>query len=67
MISIYTNIRELANSRGISIGKLEERAGLSNASICKWNTVSPSANSLKRVADILGCTVDELLTEDDAS
>ena len=61
---IYDNIFERAKKRGISINKLEEQAELSKGSICKWGkSVSPTVKSIKKVADILGCTVDELITE----
>lgn len=61
---IYDNVFERAKKRGISINKLEEQAELSKGSICKWGkSVSPTVKSIKKVADILGCTVDELITE----
>ena len=44
--------------------ELEQEAGLSSGSICKWgNSVSPTVRSVKAVADILGVTVDDLLTD----
>ena len=40
---IYENICKMAKKRGISINKLEEKAGLSTGSICKWGkSVSPT-------------------------
>lgn len=62
-ISVYQNISQIAQRKKISINSIEKQASLSRGSICKWNVVNPSASSLKRVADILECTVDELLTE----
>lgn len=53
----------MAKKRGISINKLEEKAGLSTGSICKWGkSVSPTVKSIKKVSDILDCTVDELIS-----
>lgn len=61
---IYENICKMAKKRGISINKLEEKAGLSTGSICKWGkSVSPTVKSTKKVSDILGCTVDDLISE----
>lgn len=61
---IYENICKMAKKRGISINKLEEKAGLSTGSICKWGkSVSPTVKSIKKVSDILGCTVDDLISE----
>ena len=59
--AIYDNIQKRAKDVGISINSIEKESGLSIGSLCKWNDVSPTARSLKKVADILECTVDELL------
>ena len=61
---IYDNIRRRAKKRGISINKLEEEANVSTGSICKWkNGISPTVKNIKKVADILECTVDELISD----
>ena len=61
---IYSNICKYAKQRGYSINRLEKETGLSIGSICKWGrSVSPTVGSLKKVAEILGCTVDELISE----
>lgn len=60
-ILVYDNIRNKAKKAGISINYIEKKANLAIGSICKWNTVSPTAKSLLSVAQILGCTVDDLL------
>lgn len=60
---VYDNICVAAKSLGLSINYIEAKAGLSAGSICKWNLVSPTARSLKKVAKLLGVTVDSLLKE----
>ncbi len=60
---IYDNIVRKAKEKGISINSLEKRAELGAGSLCKWNTVSPSVRSLKKIADILECTVDDFLDD----
>lgn len=60
---LYERIKKLCNENKLSITKLEQEAGLSRGSICKWSVSSPTANSIKSVANILGVTVDELLKE----
>ena len=61
---IYDNIRRRAKKRGISINKLEEEANVSTGSICKWgNGISTTVKNIKKVADILECTVDELISD----
>lgn len=60
---VYDNICTIAKKLGLSINSIELEAGLSIGSLCKWNKVSPTARSLKRVAKLLGVTVDSLLEE----
>ncbi len=63
---IYQNICIQAKKCGISINKLEEKANISTGSICKWGkSVSPTVKNIKKVADILECTVDELLATEE--
>lgn len=61
---LFEKISALCEERGISISKLEKDAGLGNATVRGWKKSIPSADNLKKVATIFGCTVDELLSED---
>lgn len=59
---IYQRILELAKEKGYSIRQIESFLGYSNATIRNWrNHDSPPVRKLKRVADLLGVTVDDLL------
>ena len=58
---IYDNIKEVCKKNGVAIRILESDLGLSQGSVCKWNSVSPSVASIKKVADYLGVTIDELI------
>lgn len=60
------NISRIAKEKGYSIYRLEKECGLARSSIDKWRTVAPSVWRVKGVADFLGVTVDELLTEPEA-
>lgn len=60
-VLIYDNICREAKKNGISINALEKDCSLSIGSICKWNSVSPTVRSLKKVADVLGCSIEDLL------
>ena len=60
-LAIYDNIQKRAKDKGMSVNFIEKETGLSIGSLCKWNDVSPTVRSLKKVADILECTIDELL------
>ena len=63
---------DVANSRRAQFHKmgtshwldyLEHDAGLGNATIRNWRTSSPSVENAKKVADILGVTIDALLCD----
>lgn len=60
---IYDNINRLAHEKGVSINKLEQQTGLSRGSICKWNAISPSVRSLKKVADYFDVSIEYFLEE----
>lgn len=60
---VYDNICVIAKKLGFSINFIEMEAGLSIGSLCKWNKVSPTAKSLKKVARLLNVTVDSLLED----
>lgn len=62
-ILLYDNIVKIAKTKGLSINAVEKKALISAGSLCKWNYVSPTLKNLIAVADVLGCTVDELITE----
>ncbi len=61
---IIDNINRLCEQRELSIAALEKKSGLKNATICKWRNSVPRADTLKKVADALGVTVDYLLQEE---
>lgn len=63
MFLLFEKISELCEKNGTTIARLEKDAGLGNATVRGWKKSSPSAENLKKVADLLGCTVDELLTD----
>ena len=60
---IVKNIRRLCAEKGITIQRLEQIAGLTNGCVSKWAVSDPKVSNLKKVADVLGVTVDDLLAE----
>ena len=62
--NIFDRINEKAKEKGISINSLEAQAGVATGSIYKWNIVSPTIKNLKRVAEVLGCGIEELVEEE---
>lgn len=60
-MTLYDKIKQLAKSSGISIAALEVRAGVANGTISGWRTGRPYAETLKKVADALEVSIEELL------
>lgn len=60
---IFDNIARKAKEKGLSINALEQKAELSSGSTYKWNTVSPSVKNLVKVAEVLECGVEDLISE----
>ena len=58
---ILARIRQLCERHGCTLTKLEKECGLANATIRRWETASPSADNLAKVADYFGVSVDFLL------
>lgn len=63
MVSV-DEIKKIANDRNLSIKGLERKAGISNGSIAKWVTCSPTITSLEKVAKTLEVSVSDLLKGD---
>ncbi len=62
-----SSIRERCKERGITIAELERGAGIGNGIVGKWGKANsgPSAANLKKVADYLGCTMDDLMRKEE--
>lgn len=60
---IYENIIALCKEKGISVARLEREAGLGNATVRNWEKGGPKVESLKKVADYFGVSLDELAKE----
>lgn len=59
-----STIRRKCAEQDISIYTLEKRAKIGNGIVAKWEHGSPRVDSLKKVADYFGCTLDELIRDD---
>lgn len=60
---IYTKIKEICESKGVSVASVEREAGLKNGAISKWDNSTPLATNLCSVARVLGVNVEVLLEE----
>ena len=58
---ILARIKQLCDERGCTLTRLEKECGLANATIRRWETASPSADNLAKVADYFGVSVDFLI------
>ena len=58
---LLENIRRLCSKKPVSIAKLERETGISNGTIARWDTSSPTVENVQKVAEYFGVTVDELL------
>lgn len=63
---LYENIKKQCCEKEISVNQLEKELGFARSSLSKWSKHSPSVSSLKKVADYLGITVDELVSDEPA-
>lgn len=62
---LYENICYWAKKRGLSIHQVERKAVIGNGSISRWDRdYEPKLKNLKKVADVLGVSVNTLLRED---
>lgn len=59
---ILDNIKFLCGRNNISIAALEKEAKIGNGTIARWDESLPRVDSLQKVADHFGVTVDALLT-----
>lgn len=60
---MLNQIKALAKERKLTIAEVERIAGLSPRTVYKWDENIPSVDKVKRVADVLSVTVDQLMKE----
>lgn len=60
-MTLYDKVKKTAEKAGISISALEVKAGVANGTIAGWRNGRPYAETLKKVADALGVSVDSLI------
>ncbi|MDQ0153672.1 transcriptional regulator with XRE-family HTH domain [Moryella indoligenes] len=60
-MGLYEKIRDKAKAKGITISEIEADLGFSRSSIYKWNVNIPGIDRVKKVADYLGVSIEELM------
>jgi transcriptional regulator with XRE-family HTH domain len=64
---IYEEIKKLADEMGVTIYRIEKDCKLSNGIIGKWGKTAnqkPRAENLKKVADYLDVSMEDLMGKD---
>lgn len=64
---ILENITSLCKKHGVSIARLEREARIGNGTVARWDEGSPRVDSLKKVAEYFGVTVNDLLADTSAA
>lgn len=64
-MGLKERVYALANERGIKITRLEAELGIAHSTIRRWNVNQPSGETLAKVADYFGVSVDFLLGRSD--
>lgn len=54
------NLKQIAKEKRYTIASLERACGLSSGAIKRWAVISPGIDKIEKVADVLGCSIDEL-------
>ena len=62
-MTLYEKVKERADAINMPISVLETEAGVANGTISGWKDGRPYAETLKKVADVLGTSMDELMQE----
>ena len=59
-------VREIRKSLGISQSELAQKVNVNQTAVSQWERgiVTPSLDNAKRLADVLGCTIDELYADE---
>ena len=58
---LATQLKLIAEEKGVSVASVEKKAGLKSGAISKWNVSSPTVKSIQAVANHLGTTVEQLI------
>lgn len=60
---LVEKIKTLAKERGYTMRQIEADCNIGTRSIYNWDTSIPAVDKVKRVANYLGVTVDDLIVE----
>lgn len=60
-MNTYQIVRNLTNSKGLTIAELERKLNFSNGQIRRWQKANPNSEHLRAIADYFDVSVDYLL------
>jgi transcriptional regulator with XRE-family HTH domain len=60
-MNLYEKVKEIVQEKGTTISAIEVKAGVANGTISGWRVGKPYAETLKKVADALEVSIEELL------
>lgn len=63
-MGIYERIKSLCKLRGINVKELESELGFARSSLWKIDTITPSSEKVRKIAEYFGVTQDYILTGD---
>jgi len=61
LTTLYDRVKSLVDEKGLSIAAVEIKAHIANGTIAGWKTGKPYADTLKKVADVLEVSMEDLL------
>lgn len=53
-------VREICAKKNVQITHLETACGFTKGTTHRWNKIIPQIDKFEKVADVLGCSIDEL-------
>ena len=63
-MALLDKIKQYANKQGLTLRQVNEKAGLGTNAIYRWKNQNPSFEKIKKVAQVLGVSTDDLLGND---
>lgn len=60
-MNLYEKVAKIAAEKELPIYKVEKLAGVANGTIGGWRESDPQVSTLKKVADVLEVSIEELI------
>jgi transcriptional regulator with XRE-family HTH domain len=61
---LYRKIKILCKEKNISISKMERELEFPRGYVFQWSRIEPGVQKVKKVADYLGVSIEELIKEE---